>query len=59
MTARNFRQAAGELACFSVNFFTELKAAINDERLKLNLIEGTVLHFPDLSEDFVASVCDL
>jgi len=30
VTARNFRQAAGELACFSIKRFTELKAVIND-----------------------------
>jgi len=30
VTARNFHQAAGELACFSIKKFTELKAVIND-----------------------------
>ena len=62
MTTRNFRQAAHKLACFSVNFFYEPKAIINDVRHKkktLNLIEGTISHFPDLSEDFVTSSCDL
>jgi len=62
VTSRNFHQAACKLACFSINSFYKLKAVINDVRHKkstLNLIEGTILHFPDLSEDFVASSCDL
>jgi len=34
VTTRNFRQAACELACFSVNFFYEPKAVINDMKHK-------------------------